>query len=194
MKTPRPQDDDVREGLTRWPEPDHRLPPPGAEQVAKRREGAVSDPDFRRPGEPGAGATPVTPGPGSRVVQVHEVMTRDVAVTHPDDTLEEAAEQMRRFNVAPLPVCDAGRLVGMITDRDIVVRSVARGEDTARDRVGDVMTPGGVICCFADQDVADAARLMREKQVHQLPVLSRDGRLVGIVSLGDLAASGATGD
>lgn len=123
---------------------------------------------------------------------MREVMTRDVEVIRPEDTLEQAAEKMRRFDVAPLPVCDGGRVVGMITDRDIVLRSVARGEDTARDRVLDVMTPGDITCCFEDQDVAEAARLMREKRVSQLPVLGRDGSLVGIISLGDLAASRGT--
>jgi CBS domain-containing protein len=70
-------------------------------------------------------------------VRVHEVMTRHVEVIHPDSTLEEAAEKMKRFDVGPLPVCEGGRLVGMLTDRDIVLRSVARGEDPSLDRVRD---------------------------------------------------------
>lgn len=151
--------------------------------------GVSSDPDFRRPEEFTRGARPGAPGPEKSSVQVHEVMTRHVEVLRPDNSLEEAAEKMKRFDIGPLPVCDGDELVGMITDRDIIGRSVARGEDPTADRVRDVMTPGAVCCCFEDQDVAEAARLMREKHVHQLPVLSRDGRLAGIVSLGDLTKS-----
>ena len=151
--------------------------------------GVVSDPDSRRPAGLTGGANPGAPGPAQRSVQVHEVMTRNVEVLRPDNTLEEAAEKMKRFDIGPLPVCDGDKVVGMITDRDIIVRSVAQGEDPTADRVRDVMTPGDICCCFEDQDVAEAARLMQEKQVHQLPVLNRAQRLVGIVSLADLARS-----
>lgn len=113
-------------------------------------------------------------------------MTRDVEVLHPDNTLEVAADKMKHFDIGPLPVCEGDKLVGIITDRDIIVRSVAEGEDPTVDLVRDVMTPGVICCCFEDQDVAEAARLMRERKVQQLPVLSRDNRLVGIVSLEDL--------
>lgn len=168
-------------------EPGNEMAPPDAEKPPPRREGIVSDPDFRRPAEFTRRAMS-----GGSAVPVREVMTRHVEVVHPDSTLEEAAEKMTRFDIGPLPVCDGDRLVGLITDRDIIVRSVARGEDPSRDRVRDVMTPE-VIYCFEDQDVAEAARLMRERKVHQLPVLNRDKRLVGIVSLGDLAVSGGEG-
>ena len=85
-----------------------------------------------------------------------------------------------------LPVCDGDRLVGVITDRDITVRSVAQGHDPKTARVQEVMTPE-VIYCFDDEDVKEAAKKMEEKQVRRLPVLNREKRLVGIVSLGDLA-------
>ncbi len=124
-------------------------------------------------------------------MQVQEVMTRGVEVVHPDTTLEKAAAKMERFDIGLLPVCEDDRLVGTLTDRDITVRSVAHGEDPTTDRVRDVMTPE-VVYCFEDQDMDDAARLMQEKQIRRLPVLNRDKRLVGIVSLGDLAVE--TGD
>jgi CBS domain-containing protein len=158
------------------------------ERSPQREEGIVSDPDFRQPLESAYEAGPSRAACPERLsVRVHEVMTRNVEVLHPDNTLEEAAEKMKRFGIGPLPVCEGDKLVGMLTDRDIIERSVAQGEDPTADRVRDVMTPGVIFCCFEDQDVAEAARLMQEKQVRQLPVLSRDKRLVGIVSFGDLA-------
>ena len=122
---------------------------------------------------------------------VQEIMTRHAECTRPSATLHEAAERMQQLNVGSLPVCDNDRLVGMITDRDITTRSVAEGHDPDADHVADVMTPG-ITYCFDDQDVKEAARLMNEKQIRRLPVLNRSKRLVGIVSLGDLAVH--TGD
>jgi CBS domain-containing protein len=119
-------------------------------------------------------------------MQVSEVMTRDAECIGPDATLQQAAEKMKSLDVGSLPVCDNDRLVGMLTDRDITVRSVSDGHDPRTDRVRDAMTPK-VIYCSEDQDVTEAARLMKENQVRRLPVLNRDKRLVGIVSLGDLA-------
>lgn len=117
---------------------------------------------------------------------VKEIMTREVQVIGPDSTLEEAARKMKDLDIGPLPVCENGRLVGMLTDRDIAVRSTARGEDPTRNRVRDVMTPE-VIYCFEDEDVAKAGQLMKKKQVRRLLVLNRDKQLVGILSLGDVA-------
>ena len=98
---------------------------------------------------------------------------------------------MKSLDVGPLPVCDNDRLVGMVTDRDITVRATAEGDAPTDVRVRDVMTPE-VIYCFEDDPVEDAARLMAAKQVRRLVVLNRDKRMVGIVSLGDLAVK--TGD
>jgi len=167
------------------PQPESERHAPNGERTSWGREGTVSDPDFRHPSEAPWGDARGAPGWQAATRLVREAMTRDVEVLHPDNTLEQAAEAMQRFDVGPLPVCDGNRLVGLITDRDIIVRSVAQGGDPARGRVRDVMTPE-VFCCFEDQDVAEAARLMQAKQVRQLPVLDRDGRLVGIVSLRDL--------
>jgi len=113
-------------------------------------------------------------------------MTTNVEVVRPDASLQEAAEKMMHLDVGPLPVCDGERLVGMLTDRDITVRATAQGRDPKTTQVQAVMTPD-IIYCFEDQDVADAARLMEEHQIRRLVVLNRDKRLVGIVSLGDLA-------
>jgi len=120
-------------------------------------------------------------------MQVKEIMTRGVECTQPATSLQEAARKMLNLEVGPLPVCgDNDRLVGMLTDRDITVRAVAEGLDPKTTRVQDVMTPD-IIYCFEDQDVKEAARLMEENQIRRLVVLNRDKRLVGIVSLGDLA-------
>ena len=120
-------------------------------------------------------------------MQVKEVMTSGVECMRPDASLQEAARKMRDLDVGPMPVCgDNDRLVGMLTDRDIAVRAVADGKDARTTSVRDVMTPD-VIYCYEDQDVGEAARLMKENQVRRLVVLNRDKRLVGIVSLGDLA-------
>lgn len=125
-------------------------------------------------------------------MRVYDVMTKGAECVRPDATLHEAAGRMKSLDVGALPVCGTDdRLAGMLTDRDITVRSVAEGHDPRADRVKDVMTPG-IVYCFDDQDVTEAADLMREKQIRRLPVLNRDKRLVGIVSLGDLAVE--TGD
>ena len=124
-------------------------------------------------------------------MRVREVMTRGAECVGPDSTLEEAARKMRDLDVGPLPVCDHDRLVGMLTDRDIVVRVLAEGRDPKTTRVRDAMSEG-ISYCFEDDDVNEAARQMKEKQIRRLAVLNRDKRLVGIVSLGDLAVE--TGD
>src|SRR6266571_1703355 len=124
-------------------------------------------------------------------MQLKDIMTPGVEVIAPEASIYEAAEKMSHLDVGPLPVCDNDRLVGMLTDRDITVRAVAEGKDPRATRVRDAMTEG--ICyCFEDDDVADAARLMKERQVRRLVVLDHNKRLAGIVSLGDLAVE--TGD
>jgi CBS domain-containing protein len=123
---------------------------------------------------------------------VTDVMTRGAECIGPTDSLQEAAQKMSHMNIGLLPVCgDNDRLLGMITDRDITVRGVAQASDARTTTVKDVMTPD-VVYCFDDEDVLEAARLMRNRQVRRLAVLNRDERLVGIVSLGDLAVE--TGD
>ncbi|MCI0705054.1 MAG: CBS domain-containing protein [Planctomycetia bacterium] len=119
-------------------------------------------------------------------MKITDVMTQDAVCIRPDATIQEAAGQMKKLDVGALPVCDNDRLAGMITDRDITIRSVAEGHDPRSDRVRDVMTPE-LVYVFEDQDANEAARLMRQKQIRRLPVLNREKRLVGIISLGDLA-------
>ncbi len=119
-------------------------------------------------------------------MKVRDVMTRGAECVGPDDNLQQAARKMKDLDVGPLPVCDNDRLAGMLTDRDIVVRCIAEGRDPRSTTVRDAMTEG-VCYCFEDDDVEDAARQMREKQIRRLVVLNRDRRLVGVVSLGDLA-------
>jgi len=125
-------------------------------------------------------------------MQVKDVMTRGAECISPDDSLHQAAQKMKSLDVGPLPVCGEGdRLVGMLTDRDIVIRAVAEGRDPKTVKVRDAMTEG-VCYCFEDDDVSEAAEQMKNKQIRRLVVLNRDKRLVGIVSLGDLATD--TGD
>ena len=119
-------------------------------------------------------------------MKVNEIITHGPEVIRPETALIEAAQKMKSLDIGMLPVCDGDRLVGVITDRDITVRGVAQGCDPKIARVQEVMTPE-VIYCFDDEDVKDVAKKMEEKQVRRLPVLNREKRLVGIVSLGDLA-------
>jgi CBS domain-containing protein len=119
-------------------------------------------------------------------MQLQEIMTIDVAVVRPTATLAEAAEKMCTLNVGILPVCDDDRLVGMITDRDITIRATAKELDPKNTIVFDCMSPE-VFYCFEDQDPIEAERIMADKQVRRLPVLTRKKQLAGIISLGDLA-------
>ena len=118
-----------------------------------------------------------------------EIMTAQVDVISPDATAEDAAAKMRDLNVGAIPVCDEEGLVGMVTDRDLVVRIMAAQRDPKAVRVGEAMTPE-VSYCFEHDDVQKAVQLMSQKQIRRLPVLSKAKKLVGIVSLGDLAVHG----
>ena len=117
---------------------------------------------------------------------VREVMTPDVVVASPDDTLQHAAEMMIDIDAGVLPVGENDRLVGMLTDRDITIRAVAAGKEPTECKVREVMSPE-IRYIYDDETVEDAARNMTQLQVRRLPVLNREKRLVGIVSLGDLA-------
>jgi CBS domain-containing protein len=122
---------------------------------------------------------------------ISEIMTSAVESVRPGDTLQEAAMKMRELGVGPLPVCENQSVVGMVTDRDITVRAVAEGHDPRTTTVRDVMSEE-VVCCYDDQEIEVAARLMQSKQIRRVLVLNRDKRLVGIVTLADLAAEGVT--
>jgi CBS domain-containing protein len=117
---------------------------------------------------------------------VHDYMTRDVECVTPEAALKAAAERMRICNVGLLPVCEKGRLVGLLTDRDIAVRAVNRGLDPLKTRVRDVMSRNAAVC-RDDQELASAARTMENQRVRRLPVLDDGGRLVGVLSMTDFA-------
>jgi len=118
-------------------------------------------------------------------MKVCDKMTRNPRIASPDDSIREVARAMAEADAGALPVGQNDRLAGMVTDRDIAVRAVAQGKspDTP---VRDVMTPD-VKYCFEDEDLHQVARNMGDIQVHRLPVVNRDKRLVGVLSLGDLA-------
>jgi CBS domain-containing protein len=118
--------------------------------------------------------------------QVAEFMTKEVQSIAPDRNLREATQLMQTLEVGALPVCAGTRLVGMVTDRDIVVRGLALGLNPDEARVADVMS-SSVHCCSIEQDAQEVMRLMGDHQVRRLPVVDANHGLVGIVSLGDLA-------
>ncbi|MCZ0733697.1 CBS domain-containing protein [Phreatobacter sp. AB_2022a] len=124
-------------------------------------------------------------------MQVSDAMTRDVRVANAEETIEQAARLMAGLDVGMLPVGKDNRLIGMITDRDIAVRAVAQGKGPGT-KVRDVMTDD-VKYCFADQQIAEVTVNMGDIQVRRLPVLDRDKQLVGILSLGDVAAAARDG-
>ena len=123
-------------------------------------------------------------------MKLKEIMTKDVQVIHPDETLQAAAQKMRDQDIGFLPVCEGDRLVGVVTDRDLALRGIAAGVNSKAMLGRDLMT-SPIIYCFDDQDVEEAAKLMEEHQIRRVAVLSReDKRLVGVVSLGDMANNG----
>lgn len=122
-------------------------------------------------------------------MKVKEVMTREVEFIQPNDSLQTAAQKMRDRDVGFLPVYEGDELVGVVTDRDIVIRGIVSGLNPGA-IVGRELATAPVIHCFDDQDVEDAARLMRQNQIRRLIVLGRNNnQLVGVVSLGDLAGT-----
>jgi CBS domain-containing protein len=119
------------------------------------------------------------------MMKISSVMSRDVQVCAPDASLRDAAALMKQIDTGVLPVAEKDRLVGMITDRDIAIRGFADGKGPDA-KVSDAMSRE-VKYCFEDEDVAHVAKNMGDLQVRRLPVMSREKRLVGIVSLSDLA-------
>ena len=120
-------------------------------------------------------------------MKVSEAMSTDVQVVNPDETIRKAARRMADIDAGALPVGEHDRLIGMITDRDIAIRGIANGKGP-KAKVRDVMTQD-VKYCFDDQEIDEVTRNMADIQVRRLPVLNRDKRLVGILSLGDIATS-----
>lgn len=121
-------------------------------------------------------------------MRVSEIMTRDVRVAGPRESIQRAAAIMASIDAGAVPVADKDRLVGMLTDRDIAVRAVAKGKGPETP-VGDIMTVD-VCYCFDDEEIDHVLDNLGDQQIRRLPVVDRDKRLVGILSLGDLANRG----
>jgi len=119
-------------------------------------------------------------------MRVGEVMTREVEVIGANAPLIEAAAKMKSLDVGLIPICEGDQLKGTITDRDITVKGIAEGYNPSQTTVGDIMSTD-LAYCFEDAEIGEALSLMENRQIRRLPVLNRDKRLVGIVSLGDLA-------
>jgi CBS domain-containing protein len=121
---------------------------------------------------------------------VADVMTRDVRTMKPSDSVVDAARCMDELNVGVIPVCDGEKLVGMVTDRDIVVRGLAQKGEVQGMKLADVMS-GSVRCAKEGDDIDQVLGEMAEAQIRRLPVVDANQKLVGIVTLGDIAAKGA---
>jgi len=122
--------------------------------------------------------------------QICDVMTRDVKVLAPSDSIRRAAECMDEMNIGVVPVCDGERVIGMVTDRDIAVRAVAAGKSADSTPVSDVMSEH-VRWCYDDQSIDEVMEEMCDSQIRRLPVIDHQRHLVGIVSLGDVATRGS---
>src|SRR5215207_10068015 len=105
-------------------------------------------------------------------MKLHEVMTKDVETVHPEDTLQTAAKKMRDRNIGFLPVCDGDRLIGVLSDRDLVVRALADGVNSSV-FVGRDLVTSPAIYCFDDQSLDEAAKLMHDNQIRRLVILKR---------------------
>jgi CBS domain-containing protein len=119
-------------------------------------------------------------------MQIKEAMTRKVDMADPDMTIDKAATLMAKDDVGFLPVGESDRMVGMLTDRDIAVRAVAKGKNPRETKVRDVMT-AHVLYCYEDEPIETAAENMAKLQIRRMPIVDRDKRLVGILSLADIA-------
>lgn len=124
-------------------------------------------------------------------MKIREIMTPSVRWVQPEDSLVDAASLMRVLDVGILPVLKGSGVLGMITDRDITIRAVAAARPPADTQVREVMTPG-VFFVYDDQDIEEALEVLKEHQIRRVPVVSRDHRLVGILSLGDIAVNAST--
>jgi len=124
-------------------------------------------------------------------MQIRDVMTQEIELVDPTAAVTDVARVMRDSDVGVLPVGEGDRLTGVVTDRDIVVRTLANGKNPETTPVREAMSDR-VLYCFEDQSTDEVARNMGEQQIRRLPVVNREKRLVGIVTLGDLSAGGAT--
>ncbi|GBE42356.1 hypoxic response protein 1 [bacterium BMS3Bbin10] len=119
-------------------------------------------------------------------MQVKEAMHAGVESVEPDTPVTTIAKKMYDLDIGAVPVCKNGRLVGMITDRDITCRAVAKGADLSKLKAGDVMTKD-VVYCRDTEDLQDAIHIMENKQIRRLPAIDKEERMVGMLSLGDVS-------
>lgn len=122
-------------------------------------------------------------------MRIQEVMTRNVRTVAPHASIFEIARLMRDEDIGSVPVAENDRLIGMVTDRDIVIRGLAEVSPSKNVSARDVMSDR-VLYCYEDQSVEEVLENMGEQQVRRMPVVDREKRLVGVVSLGDLSANG----
>ena len=120
-------------------------------------------------------------------MKVRDIMTKNVAYINPNSTVVEAAQLMQKHNVGVIPVMDQNGILGMVTDRDIVVRNIAHGNNPQNTPVKDVMS-SQVTTVSPDMDVNDVSAIMADKQIRRVPVME-GSRIVGIVALGDIATN-----
>lgn len=117
-------------------------------------------------------------------MEVNQIMSRQVRLASPEDTVQQAARYMAELDTGVLPVGDEHRIIGIVTDRDIAIRSDAQGCDPTQTAVGEVMTESSEVC-YEDEDVEQVAQKMAQLQLRRLPVLDRQRKLVGMVSISD---------
>ena len=122
------------------------------------------------------------------MTQIKDVMTPNFKFMAPDSPIAQVAQQMRDIDSGFMPLAENDKMVGMITDRDIIIRAIAEGKDPANTPAREIMT-AKTYYCYDDQDIEEVCNNMGEIQVRRLPVVNRDKRLVGVVSMGDLAQS-----
>jgi CBS domain-containing protein len=119
-------------------------------------------------------------------MKVKDAMHKGAEWVAPTATMIDLCKKMRDLDIGALPVGENDKLIGMVTDRDIVCRGLANGKDASKLTARDVMTPS-IVWCHADEDLDDAVRIMENKKIRRLPVIDKDKRLVGILSLGDIS-------
>lgn len=119
------------------------------------------------------------------IIKLRDIMSREIASLNWDDTIERAAQLMKQYNVGSIPICNQNKLIGIVTDRDITLRSVASGQSSTSNRVSEIMTSNPAVGS-PDMDVHDATKIMSEKQIRRLPIVENDN-LVGMVALGDIS-------
>ena len=122
-------------------------------------------------------------------MQVRDAMHAGVAWVGPETSINELARKMRDEDIGAIPIGENDRLIGMVTDRDLAIRALADGKDISKLTARDVMTTG-IVYCRTDQSLEDAVHLMEEKKIRRLPVIDKDKRLVGMLSLGDISHHG----